>query len=253
MHAGRRIGVLPAESRDEDALGGLFARAFHEDPLFAHLIPDPHQRSEVLPVFFWWNVHYGLLYGDVLRTEEVLAGAAVMLRPADDHFSDDRLAESGYQRIASALGASWRSFDSVFSQVFGHCDQILHEATDASDWYLDVLGVDRDQQGVGIGAELLRSINTRADDAMAAVSLLTFTESNLRFYRRHGYTIACDGIEPSSGLRFWGTPAQRRNELTARPARRTSNWPNPPPSGSNPTRARRRRSARRRRIERTSA
>ena len=43
----------------------------------------------------------------------------------------------------------------------------------------------------------------RAADTGHAVVLETFSERNVPFYRRNGFELIVDDVEPTTGLRFW--------------------------------------------------
>jgi ribosomal protein S18 acetylase RimI-like enzyme len=70
-------------------------------------------------------------------------------------------------------------------------------------WYLDLLAVDPDRQGLGIGSALLRAVNERSDADGRPCALFTFTEQNVRLYQRHGYEIVDDGEAPLMPLHYW--------------------------------------------------
>jgi GNAT superfamily N-acetyltransferase len=192
----------------EDELGDageMLARAFADDPLCLHLFPDEATRHRHLSAALTWNVRYGLRYGEVLATPGGLDGVVALLEPSEEHFTPERLTASGYERIAESMREQdWWSFDVEFARVFGVADARLHEATGADHWYLDVIGVEPSRQGMGIGSALLAEVNRRADAAGAPVALLTYQPATLEFYRRHGYEVACEGVDAVSGIRYWG-------------------------------------------------
>lgn len=201
--------------RDQDTglPGEILARAFQDDPLFAHILPDAQQRAVALGPFLAWNVRYGQMFGEVLTLPGPVEGAVILLHPSDDHFSEHRLAQSGFGAVAEALGDMWSRFDAEFSRLFGFADEQLARATDHSHWYLDVIGVEPTKHGHGVGGKLLDGVNRRADAAGAPVALLTYQPTNLPFYERNGYELVCHAREPESRLPFWG---YRRHPIEAR-------------------------------------
>jgi GNAT superfamily N-acetyltransferase len=69
---------------------------------------------------------------------------------------------------------------------------------------LEFFGVDPARQGSGVGSALIEHGHGRADAAGIPCYLETFTEENVRFYSRRGYTLAgeytvADGV-PVYGL-----------------------------------------------------
>lgn len=179
----------------------VLARAFQDDPLYSHMYPDAGERARVLPLIFEWNVRYGHLFGEVQVTDEPLAGVVICLRPGETEWNAKRLAESGFYRLAEVLGAdAWRRYA---VDVFAYAEEQLRHAAPDLYWYLETIGVEPNRQGRGVGSALLRAVHDRADAGGMATVLLTFQPRNLRFYRHYGYDIACEGTEPTSGLRFW--------------------------------------------------
>lgn len=60
----------------------VFARAFHDEPLYCHIVPDVDVRKDVLPHLFEFRIRYGVLYGEVHVTSSNLEGVAVWI-PSD--------------------------------------------------------------------------------------------------------------------------------------------------------------------------
>jgi GNAT superfamily N-acetyltransferase len=73
----------------------------------------------------------------------------------------------------------------------------------AAHWYLLLLGVEPDRQGQGVGGALLSPTLARADAEGCPCYLETDSERNLRFYARHGFTVAREGVIGKDGPRVW--------------------------------------------------
>ena len=56
-------------------------------------------------------------------------------------------------------------------------------------WYLGFLGTAPEHQGRGLGADLLREVLARADEAGTAAYLESSNPRNLTLYRRHGFEV----------------------------------------------------------------
>ena len=128
--------------------GEMLAQTFHDDPFVVYALPDVETRPARLTAVFTWNVAYGQLYGRSLRTPNRLDGVVVLLPPSPEHFSDDRLAATGYQRIARAVGEDeWPGVHERYLSVFGYCDAAVRVVVPDDDWCLDVIGVDVARRG----------------------------------------------------------------------------------------------------------
>src|SRR6478672_7617714 len=97
-----RTAQLRADQCEE--AGGVLARAFHDYPLMVHTMPDPVERRRQLLLEQTWNVRHGRMFGHVVGIGVPLLGVAIVYAPGDDHFSDDKKRQSGYDDLAAALG-----------------------------------------------------------------------------------------------------------------------------------------------------
>ena len=61
----------------------IFARSFHEDPIFVYIFPDHIKRSKNLPFLFQGLLKYGLKYGEVYSNSPNLEGIAIWIPPGD--------------------------------------------------------------------------------------------------------------------------------------------------------------------------
>ena len=84
-------------------------------------------------------------------------------------------------RLASAVG--WTRCLSVLAAV----NRVQRFHPEKPHWYLFAIGVDPDQQGRGIGGELLRAVLGRCDERKEPAYLEASTRDNARLYARHGF------------------------------------------------------------------
>nr|WP_263429662.1 GNAT family N-acetyltransferase [Nannocystis pusilla] len=83
----------------------------------------------------------------------------------------------------------------------------------APHFFLAVLGVEPDMQGLQLGSALLRALSARADAAGLPCYLETDREPAKRLYMRHGYEVVGEhDLANLGGVRFWRMqrPATRR-------------------------------------------
>jgi GNAT superfamily N-acetyltransferase len=198
--------------------GAMLARTFHDDPFVVYALPEPETRPEALTAVFTWNVSYGQLYGRSWRTPGKLDGVAVFLPPSPEQFSDERLAATGYQRIAQAVGPeAWPDVHERYLSVFGHCDAAVRAVVPEDYGCLDVIGVELDRRGNGIGSAMIDFLHDPYGRGGPGSYLLTFRPGNVPFYERNGYEVVIAGVEPSSGLEFWGMARLPRPRRAHRP------------------------------------
>jgi predicted N-acetyltransferase YhbS len=66
-----------------------------------------------------------------------------------------------------------------------------------------VIGVDPSHHGQGVGSGLIRPVLARADAGNVPCYLETAQPTNVAYYRRLGFRVVDDLVEPRSGLRLW--------------------------------------------------
>jgi ribosomal protein S18 acetylase RimI-like enzyme len=141
----------------------------------------------------------------MLGTPGRLVGVAVTTGPERREITAEELARFGYGRGREAVGAElWDRAMAASATTFDPADAVLHHVVPEPHWYLGAMAVEPTQQRQGIGSRLLQAVATRADVDELPVVLLTYQPKNLGLYRRHGYTVVCEGTAPSSELRWWG-------------------------------------------------
>lgn len=196
------MDIVRLDEMQIGAAGAALARGFHYDPLAVYMIPDSEQRARSLPAHFSAFVRLGHLFGEVYTTRGTPQGAAVWFGPGAGawELQPEQLEVAGVARLEQELptGAFAR-----FVSVLQHLEPLHKRDAPTQHWYLAVLGVDRELQGRGISSALLQPILRRADEHRLPCYLETVEPSNVPFYRKHGFEVVVEGVEPKSGLRFW--------------------------------------------------
>lgn len=96
--------VQRLESRQRSEAAETLTRAFHVDPIYERIIPDPEERERALSRLWRAVLKYGLLYGEVLTTPD-LAGIASWLPPGETGASLTRAVRAGMPFALSAFPA----------------------------------------------------------------------------------------------------------------------------------------------------
>jgi GNAT superfamily N-acetyltransferase len=192
--------IVPLEESQIEAAGAAMARAFFVDNVMEYMYPDEDERRRLGPWHFGAFIRYGYLFGEVYTTSGNPDGTAVWFRPGEADLTDERVQLSGLDRAADVLGAdAWARFSTVCEYV-----ESLHpKEVPEPHWYLPLLGVDPALQGKGAGSALLRVILDRADRDGLPAYLWTAKARNVAFYQKHGFEVLTEGVEPTSGIRFW--------------------------------------------------
>jgi ribosomal protein S18 acetylase RimI-like enzyme len=174
------VDVRLATAADAAAIGGVFARAFAEDPVTSWVTPDAERRALVLrrlntAIARYEGIPRGATY--VAVVDGTIVGAAIW-QPPGRH------------------PVTWRTvpFALTAGTVLGTDIPRMTRAGGAAararprerHWYLQLLGVDPDAQGSGSGSALVRA-HLGVVDAERMPAYLETTAQNLGFYSRLGF------------------------------------------------------------------
>lgn len=174
--------VRPAAPADVPALCAVLARAFEDDPVAVHLIPSERRRRRGLEAFFRRQLSRDLLpRGSVFTTEE-RSGAALWAPPGMP-------VPHALPVLASVVPMAPYVVGRQVVRSVRSLARIASLRPREPHWYLAVLGTDPPRQGRGIGSALLQPVLARCDAEGARAYLESSKQSNVPFYRRHGFEV----------------------------------------------------------------
>ena len=189
------VTATRATTVDVPAVASVLARAFQHDPLFAWSIPDPDRRRAHLPAVFTAFAELYLPHEETYLTEDG-AGAALWAPTNVDPFDGERGEDFG-KRIAELLHDEETQRFLTVGELFG-------EHHPAQPWmYLQLIGVDPDQQRRGLGSHLLAPVLARCDASSTPAYLEASTADNRRLYQRHGFDTISEITLPDNGPPIW--------------------------------------------------
>ena len=197
MRPDQRITKLTHEPPAQ--LGYGLCQAFYDEPNFTSIFPDTRVRQVALPWFLGrFVIRLGLSYGAVFTANEV-DGAAVWLHP------NTMIPLRGALRTGLLLMPfrfGWQSFRRS-TRLGGYLERIRQQSAPTQHWYLMALGVTPSRQGAGLGRALLQPVLIRANAEQVPCYLETFTERNVQFYEKLGFTVVVHDHIPGGGPSFW--------------------------------------------------
>jgi len=187
--------VRQATADDLDGMAEALSLSFHDDPvmrwLFGAEAPRPMRYTRP---FFRTEGARHLRHHEVY-TVDGTPGAAYWDPPG--HW---RTKTSDVLRLTPLMvrGMGTRTVNALrgLSRV-----EAAH-AKHPEHYYLAVLGTRPDQQGGGIGSALLRPVLDRCDTDGIGAYLESSKESNIPFYRRHGFEVVGE-VQFPSGPTLW--------------------------------------------------
>ena len=173
--------VRVAVSADVERIAVSLALAFDDDPVMAFLFPDPTSRVRRLTRFFRTGMRVQHLSRAACFTDGECAGAALWAPPGHWHMTIGQLVRGGPSLLA-ALTINFPVALRALAAVERAHPRAVH-------YYLAVLGTRPERQGRGLGSAYLRPILARCDHDRLGAYLESSKESNIAFYRRHGFEV----------------------------------------------------------------
>jgi GNAT superfamily N-acetyltransferase len=186
--------VRMATPSDIDGLAEVLALAFDNDPVTRWHVPDDARRVPVTQRFFEFALRSTFLpLGAVWTTVDLLGVAAWMPDQATDAQPD------AGEPPDSAI-------EEIFEKDAWMVDMILrvqqeHQPAERHH-YLQFMGVRPDQQGHGIGAELMKAGLEWCDAESLPAYLDASSPTSRDFYKHHGFSIV-DTFDLPNGPPFW--------------------------------------------------
>jgi ribosomal protein S18 acetylase RimI-like enzyme len=204
MTTTRPIDVLSGTKADVPELSTVLARAFHDDPVWAWLLPDPAQRARRVPrVFAALTRHHHLAGGgvEVARRGGTIGAAALWDPPG--RWKHTRLAQ--LRAVPSLIGALGMRIPTAMA-----VDEVMQGAhPEEPHWYLAVIGSDPAVRGGGFGQALMRSGLERCDAQHAPAYLESSKSEHVPYYTRFGFEVTGEIVLPDGGptlIPMWRQP-----------------------------------------------
>ncbi len=184
---------LAASGRDLDEAAAVAARAFHHDPFFEFLEPNPLRRARGLGLFFRAAVRALGSVGQITgarRADGRLMGVAAWIPPGQYPLSGPA---QGVELVGAARAMIWRP--AGLRDGLRYLVAIDRAHPREPMWYLLLLVVDPLVQRAGIGARLQAPGLKAADQEGLDCYLETQKLDNVAYYRRFGYEVV-DELRP---------------------------------------------------------
>jgi GNAT superfamily N-acetyltransferase len=188
-----RPAVRAPRTEERRSVLDVLGRAFHDDPVASHLFPNPNSRVRK------WARFSGLAIDSMGETAHVLTtegveGAAIWQLPTESQLGFGQNLRIALRFFAIAgLGA--RRAARLGDFTGGHRLRAPH-------YYLAALGTDPPHQGKGVGSALIEPVLARADREGVPAYLESSKETNVPFYRKHGFEVVQELAVPN-GPRVW--------------------------------------------------
>ncbi|WP_327141532.1 GNAT family N-acetyltransferase [Nocardia sp. NBC_01327] len=192
------VVVRAAGTGDIDAIAGVLATAFDDDPYVGWLLPNSESRVARATQMFIALTRYHLLHGRV----DVAVDAAGTVQGATLWTPPGRWRHTLRAQLSMMPGLL-RAFGPRIPWL-GLADrrkQRVHPSE--PHWYLQAIGTSPGVRGLGYGRSLLQSRLAPCDHDGASVYLETSNPGNLGYYERFGFKVFDEITMHFGGPRVW--------------------------------------------------
>ena len=186
--------VKEGEAGDVAGITGALAEAFDDDPVMGYLFPKEANRSKKMRAFFASDSKRALTKGSVHTTARgPVQGGAIWMAPGQWKIGGFELL--GQLPMLFRLGGDTPRSLALLSKV-----EKVHPIE--PHWYLAILGTAPQYQGKGVGSALMAPVLERCDREGVPAYLESSKESNIPFYKRHGFEVRGE-VNVKNGPTLW--------------------------------------------------
>jgi GNAT superfamily N-acetyltransferase len=172
------VTVRRTERSEVGSVAAALAQAFFDDPVCAFAWPNDAKRLRRSERSFAAQIH--ALWGRrEVHTDDSLSSVAVWARP-----DEWQMPTAAVLRVVSA---SIRARVRPAALLAYLRTDSLHP--DEPHWYLEFLGTVPENQGKGLGGQVLTPVLDRADEEGIPVWAWSSNQRNLAFYHRYGFEV----------------------------------------------------------------
>lgn len=200
--ASPHLVAVPLRIDETASAARALARAFHDDPVQAVILPNADRRAAALPMMFSALCHATVVSGGHVTTTQDHAAVALW-NPPGMRVSGRALIRAYGRNIFHVLRATPLSSYPGLMSLFRTLGRRRKIHAPEPHWYLAVLGVDPARQGEGLGSLLVREGVQRAEAAGVRTYLETESAANVAFYERLGFRVVEAIRIKRLGLPMW--------------------------------------------------
>jgi len=186
------IEVTPKS--DAKKVATVFLSAFQDDALMRYLFSSAKNIHKAMEVNFRYVIERARVNGVIFRTSAAYEGAAIwhLVGFPKSTFSLN-------MRIAWFMLNQFKVADlSKFISFYLKVEKAHIRIISRPHYYLELLGVDTQFQGMGFASKLVKPVLAHADRSRRYCYLETQTEKNAALYQHYGFEVV-DMIQPGFG------------------------------------------------------
>lgn len=197
-HMNDNVQLLRAPGKLAHRLGQSLAQAFSSAPDYSFILSGHPDKQRALSWFFGnFAAHLSLVYGSIHVTDDGAAGILTFAPGKSPSLLT--LLRAGVLAFPRHFG--WLGTYRAFSLGL-HMEKQRLKLAPKPHWYVLAVGVTPDQQGQGLGYELVTRILRRAEADGVPCYLEAFEQHLVDHYERRGFRVVNKEQLPT-GLTLW--------------------------------------------------
>jgi ribosomal protein S18 acetylase RimI-like enzyme len=185
--------VRKATAADSIPLSQSLARAFYDDPVFTHFLPDNATRLNKLETVMRILFKLGLPHGSCYVTDNY--ESVTLWRPPNGWHVPFSVYITNGPALLSAFGGG------IF-RVLSTIDMMEKVHPHEPHWYLQTIGTDPKFQGKGYGGVIMRDRLAAVDAARMPCYLESSKDTNIPIYQSFGFRLTGE-IQVPDGPKIW--------------------------------------------------
>jgi ribosomal protein S18 acetylase RimI-like enzyme len=187
------VSVRKAAPSDSKPLSESLARAFYDDPVFTHFLPDGATRqaklARVMAILFKLGQPHGACY-----TTDNYESITLWRPPSEWDVPLSAYIVNGPALLSIFGGGIFR--------VLSTMDMMEKVHPHEPHWYLQTIGTDPKFQGKGYGGVIMRDRLTAVDAAHMPCYLESSKDTNIPIYRSFGFRLTGE-LQIPGGPKVW--------------------------------------------------
>ena len=188
------IPIETAPKSDTARIAAVFLSAFREDPFMRSLFSSARDSQKAMDADFRYMIEKARVNGVVFRTSAAYEGASIWCLTGFPKSTFSLNVRIAWFMLNQFKGADLKKFVSFYLKVENAHIRIISQPH----YYLELLGVDVQFQGMGYASKLVKPVLAHADRCRRCCYLETQNEKNAALYQHYGFKVV-DTIQPGFG------------------------------------------------------
>ena len=193
MSARPTVSVRSAVKADSKLLSASLARAFYDDPVFSHFLPDDTTRLKKLETVMAILFKLGQPHGACYTTDDY--ESVTLWRPPSEW-------DVSFWAYIVNGPALLSTFGGGIGRVLSTMDMMEKVHPHEPHWYLQTIGTDPKFQGKGYGGVIMRDRLAAVDAAHMPCYLESSKDTNIPIYQSFGFKLTGE-MQVPNGPKIW--------------------------------------------------